>query len=232
MEDEGCTSAEWLSELQAKSATELEELIAAAVASEDLTNEDVISSPGVSQEAHAHSTSSWVLPDAANTQLKNAQRDAEEQALQMWTPMTIEIDHVVRALLCALRVAVCSILPRESDLVRCGLRQALDGGTTGRIPREGTEADSCHPWRRDKPTVFRKAVALQAVPFGAGEGAAVKPGVVTSHPESKFNREQLAVALRSNTAKPFAAGVYGFTAEGVFNLASSYWMPACLHAWL
>ena len=63
---------------------------------------------------------------------------------------------------------------------------------------------------------------MQAVPLGAVEGAAVKPGVVTANPESKFNREQLAVALRSDTAKPFAAGVYGFTAEGVFNLAPSH----------
>ena len=73
---------------------------------------------------------------------------------------------------------------------------------------------------------------MQAVPLGAVEGAAVKPGVVTANPESKFNREQLAVALRSDTAKPFAAGVYGFTAEGVFNLAPSHWIPGCLPAWL
>ena len=71
-----------------------------------------------------------------------------------------------------------------------------------------------HPWRRDKPTVFRKASAMQAMPIVATEGANASSGVVTANPESKFNREQLAIALRSDTAKPFAAGVYGFTDEG------------------
>ena len=41
------------------------------------------------------------------------------------------------------------------------------------------------------------------------------PGVVTENPDSEFNRQQLALALTSDaTAKPFAAGVYGFTDEG------------------
>lgn len=158
MENEGCTSAEWLTELQAKSATELEELIAAAMASDDLKNNNAITSPGVSQEAHAHSR--WVLPDAAKTQLKNAQQDAEEQAVQMWTPLTIDIDHVVRALLCVLRVAVCSTLPRESDLVRC----TTTAGTRWWNHRKDSKGR--HRSRQRSPVETRQAYSF---PQGCGD---------------------------------------------------------------
>ena len=115
LEKEGCTSAEWLAEIQTKTATELEQLIAAAMALDDGIDDNVTSASGAAQDAGHHAHSQWILPDAANTQLKNAQQNADEQALQTWSPKIVEIDHEVCQLPCSSRVPYCCL---ASDLVR------------------------------------------------------------------------------------------------------------------
>jgi hypothetical protein len=111
LENEGCTSAEWLAELQTKTATELEQLIAAAMALNDGTGGNVTSTSGVAKDTTGHHAyGQWILPDTANTQLKNAQQDADEQALHLWSPMIVDIDHEVLPRLCSSRAAT---LPSE-----------------------------------------------------------------------------------------------------------------------
>ena len=79
-----------MAELHAKSATELEQLIAAAMAMEAGTGDNFTFSSGVAEDTETHAHGQWVLPAAANAQLKNAQKDVHEKTL------TVEIDHQVR----------------------------------------------------------------------------------------------------------------------------------------
>lgn len=117
MENVGYTSTEWLAELQAQSPTELEKLIAAAMAMEAATGDNDISASGVAEDTETQ----WVLPEAANMQLRKAQKDAEE-TLQMSPPVTVAIDHEVSAHR-TLYAIHCSALPCCYDLVANHVRR-------------------------------------------------------------------------------------------------------------
>ena len=181
----GYADAEWLAELQDMTASELEQLL-----------EVVVQNPvDMESAAWADNGSEWVLPGDASSQIVAAERRwgqeeqmqlalAEEQEVVV-PPLVLHVDHA-----------------------------DLDGGTTGRVYREGTEADSYHPWRRDSPTKFRKAKTVHLPPSFLGQETPA-PGIVSADPAHEISRNELSRAMADPaTAKPFAAGVYGFTPEG------------------
>lgn len=97
LEGVGYASAEWLAELEAMSATELEQLIAAAMTAADETETSATAASSADDlEANNNSSNSsnqWVLPEAANRQLMRAEKDIEQFEIP---PVVIEVNHEVR----------------------------------------------------------------------------------------------------------------------------------------
>ena len=96
LEGVGYASAEWLAELEAMSATELEQLIAAAMTAADETETSATAASADDLEANNNSSNSsnqWVLPEAANRQLMRAEKDIEQFEIP---PVVIEVNHEVR----------------------------------------------------------------------------------------------------------------------------------------
>eukprot|EP01046_Picozoa_sp_COSAG06_P027322 COSAG06_NODE_2406_length_6930_cov_2.986532_3_plen_106_part_00 len=97
LEGVGYASAEWLAELEAMSATELEQLIAAAMTAADETETSATAAASADDlEANNNSSNSsnqWVLPEAANRQLMRAEKDIEQFEIP---PVVIEVNHEVR----------------------------------------------------------------------------------------------------------------------------------------
>ena len=98
LEGVGYASAEWLAELEAMSATELEQLIAAAMTAADENEASATAAAAAADgdlEANSNNNSSsqWVLPEAANRQLMRAEKDIEQFEIP---PVVIEVNHEVR----------------------------------------------------------------------------------------------------------------------------------------
>lgn len=98
LEGVGYASAEWLAELEAMSATELEQLIAAAMTAADETETSATAASSADDlEANnnnsSNSSNQWVLPEAANRQLMRAEKDIEQFEIP---PVVIEVNHEVR----------------------------------------------------------------------------------------------------------------------------------------